>query len=126
MISKINYLTSLSDIYVIYLIYVQIAETLVNGRSTTCHGFNLVLDLNQMVLKLLVFLSSSSLYLSVYLSIFQNLCWCIFIMFTYSISMNFPCLWNVVPVIKMLACFNNVSVSYVLSVVAQSYVKRSF
>ena len=39
--------------------------TTVNGRSTACHGVNLVLDLNQKVLNFLVFLSNSSLYLSV-------------------------------------------------------------
>ena len=40
--------------------------TVVNGRSTVCHGVNLVLDLNQKVLKFLVFLSNSSLYLLVF------------------------------------------------------------
>ena len=40
--------------------------TVVNGRSTVCHGLNLVLDLNQKVLKFLVFLSNSSLYLLVF------------------------------------------------------------
>ena len=34
----------------------QIEGTAVKGRSTTSHGVNLVLDLNQKVLKLLVFL----------------------------------------------------------------------
>ena len=62
----LHYLTSLSDIYVIYLIHIQSEGTVVNGRSTVCHGLNLVLDLNQKVLKLLFFLSNSSLYLSVF------------------------------------------------------------
>ena len=38
----------------------------VNGRSTGCHGVNLVLDLNQKVLKFLVLLSNNSLYLLVF------------------------------------------------------------
>ena len=62
----LHYLTSLSDIYVIYLIHIQSEGTVVNARSTVCHGLNLVLDLNQKVLKLLFFLSNSSLYLSVF------------------------------------------------------------
>ena len=37
-----------------------------NGRSAVCHGVNFVLDLNQKVLKFLVFLSSCSLYLLVF------------------------------------------------------------
>ena len=37
-----------------------------NRRSTACHGLNLVLDLNQKLLKFLVFLSNSYLYLSVF------------------------------------------------------------
>ena len=44
----------------------QIEGTVVNGRSTACHGLNLVLDLNQKVLSFLVLLSNSSLYLSVF------------------------------------------------------------
>ena len=45
----------------------QRERTVANGRSTSCHGLNLVLDLNQKVLnKVLVFLSNSSLYLSVF------------------------------------------------------------
>ena len=36
------------------------------NRSTVCHGINIVLDLNQRVLKFLVFLSISSLYLPVF------------------------------------------------------------
>ena len=40
------YLTSLGDIYVIYLMHIQRQRTLVNGRSTTFHGINLVHDLN--------------------------------------------------------------------------------
>ena len=63
--SILHYLTSLSDIYVIYLIHMQTGGTVVNGRSTAYHGLNLVLDLNQKVLKFLVFLFNSSLYLSV-------------------------------------------------------------
>ena len=68
MISKINFtlLTSLSDINVIYLIHIQKEATVVNGRSAACHAVNLVLDLNQEVLKFLVFLTNSSLYLSVF------------------------------------------------------------
>ena len=44
----------------------QIEGTVVNRRSTTCHGLNLVLDLNENVLKFLVFLSNNSLCLSVF------------------------------------------------------------
>ena len=40
--------------------------TVVNGRSTACHGLNFVLDVNQKVLKFLVVLSNSSLYISVF------------------------------------------------------------
>ena len=40
--------------------------TEVNGRITAYHGLDLVLDLNQKVLKFLVFLSNSSLCLSVF------------------------------------------------------------
>ena len=40
--------------------------TVANGKSTACHGLNLVLDLNRKVLKFLVVLSNSSLYLSVF------------------------------------------------------------
>ena len=36
---------TLFDIDVIYLIRMQREETAVNGRSTACRGFNLVLDL---------------------------------------------------------------------------------
>ena len=61
-----NYMTSLNDIYVIYLIHMQIAGTEVSGRSTAFYTLNLVLDLNQNVLKFLVFLSNSSLYLLVF------------------------------------------------------------
>ena len=67
-ISKIdaNYLTSLSDIYVIYLIHYQMEGTVVNGKNTACHGLYLVLDISEKVLKFLVFLFNSSLYLSVF------------------------------------------------------------
>ena len=44
----------------------QIEGTVVNKRSTVCHGVNLVLDLNQKVLNILAFLSNSFLYLSVF------------------------------------------------------------
>ena len=64
-IDMLHYLTWLSDIYVIYLIHMQREGAVTNGRSTACHGLNLVLDLHQKVLKFLVFLSNSSLYLSV-------------------------------------------------------------
>ena len=39
---------------------------MVNGRSTACHGINLVLDVDQKVLKFLAFLCNSSLFLSVF------------------------------------------------------------
>ena len=42
----------------------QRERTVVNGRSSACQGVNLVLDLNQKLLKFLVFLSNRSLYLS--------------------------------------------------------------
>ena len=61
--SMLHYLTQLSDIYVIYLIHIQRERKVVNGRSTLCHGLNLVLDLNQKMLKFLAFLSNSFLYL---------------------------------------------------------------
>ena len=57
---------SLSDINIVYLILMQKEGTVVNGRSPACHGINLVLNLNQKVLKFLVFFSDSSLYLSVF------------------------------------------------------------
>ena len=57
---------SLSDINIVYLILMQKEGTVVNGRSAACHGINLVLNLNQKVLKFLVFFSDSSLYLSVF------------------------------------------------------------
>ena len=37
-----------------------------NRKSTACHGLDLVFDLNQKVLKFLVFLFNSSVYLSVF------------------------------------------------------------
>ena len=51
----LHYLMSLSDIYEIYLIHMLREGTVTNGRNTTCHGLNLVLDLNQKVLQFLVF-----------------------------------------------------------------------
>ena len=60
----LHYLTSPSD--VIYLIHMQKEGTVVNERNTACHGVNLVLDLNQKVLKFFVFLSNSYLYFSVF------------------------------------------------------------
>ena len=42
-------------IYVIYLIHMQREEAMVKGKSTACHGLNLVLELNQKVLKFLKF-----------------------------------------------------------------------
>ena len=63
----LHHLTSLSNIYIIHLIHVQIEGTRVNGRNIAYHGLNLVLDLNQRVFKFLVFLSNSSLYLSVFI-----------------------------------------------------------
>ena len=62
----LHYLMSPSDITAIYLIHMRREGTVVNDRSTASHGVNLVLDLNQKVLKFLVFLSNSSLYLSVF------------------------------------------------------------
>ena len=59
-------LTVLNDIYVIYLIHVQKERAVVNGRSTACHGNNLVFDLDQKVFKFVVFLSSSSFCPSVF------------------------------------------------------------
>ena len=41
-------------------------RTVVNERSPVCHGVKLVFDLNQKVLKFLVFLSNGSQYLSVF------------------------------------------------------------
>ena len=41
-------------------------KQVVNGRITACHAVNLVLDLDPKMLKVLVFLSSSFLYLSVF------------------------------------------------------------
>ena len=62
----LHYLASLSDIHVIYLIRMQMEVTVVNGRSTACSGLTLVLDLNQNVLRVLVFIPNSFLYLSVF------------------------------------------------------------
>ena len=64
--SMLHYLTSLSDVCVINLIHMLWERTVENGRSTACHGLNLVLDLNQKLLNFLVFLSSSPLYISVF------------------------------------------------------------
>ena len=61
--SMLHYLTSLSHIYVIYLIHKLMERKVVNRRSITCHGLNLVLDLDQNVLKR--FLPNNSLYLLV-------------------------------------------------------------
>ena len=47
----------------------QRVRTVVNERSTACHGIDLVLDLKQTELKFLVFLSNSSLYLSLFSSL---------------------------------------------------------
>ena len=55
----LHYLMSPS--HVIYLIHMQKEGTVVNERSTACHGINLVLDLNRKVLKFFVFLANSSL-----------------------------------------------------------------
>ena len=63
-----------------------------DGGSTACHELNLVLDLNQKVLKFLVFLSNSSLYLSVF--VLELLLMYFLILFNCPISMNFPCLWK--------------------------------
>ena len=97
-------------------------ETLVNERSTACHGVNLDFDLNQKMLKFLVFSFNSSLYLSVF--VLEPL----LMYFSYcSISMNFPCLWKgVVSVVKMSICLDSVRIFYILSVIVQSYVKRGF
>ena len=48
-------------------IYIYRREgAVVNGRSTAYHVLNLVLDLSQNLIKFLVFLYNSSLYLSVF------------------------------------------------------------
>ena len=44
----------------------QRERTVVNERSPVCYGVKLVFDLNQKVLKFLVFLSNGSQYLSVF------------------------------------------------------------
>ena len=81
----------------------QIEGTVVNRRSTTCHGLNLVLDLNENVLKFLVFLSNNSLSFSLCFStsvdVFFSLCFSTSVdafltLFNCSISMDFPCLWK--------------------------------
>ena len=64
--SMLHYLTSLSAIYVIYLIHMEREGTVASGRSIICYGLSLGLDLNQKGLKFLVFLSNNSLYLSVF------------------------------------------------------------
>ena len=64
--SMLHYLTSLTDIYIICFIHMQRKGTVVNGRSIACLGLNLVLDLNKKVLKFLVFLSSNSPYVLVF------------------------------------------------------------
>ena len=56
-----------SGVNVKYLIHMKREGTVVNRMSTACHEVNLVLDLSQKVLKFLVFLSNSSLYLSVFI-----------------------------------------------------------
>ena len=48
------------------LTHMQREGTVVNGRSTAYRVLNLVLDLNQNLIKFLVFLYNSSLYLSVF------------------------------------------------------------
>ena len=62
----LDYLTSLSDIYVIHLIHMQREGTVADKKSTACHELNVILDLNQKVLKILAFLSNSSRYLLVF------------------------------------------------------------
>ena len=52
----LHYLTSPSDINALYLIDMQTEVTVAKKRNTACHRVNLVLDLNQQVLKFLVFL----------------------------------------------------------------------
>ena len=106
----VTLLTSFSDIYVIYLIHMQMEETVVNGRSTACHRLKLVLDLNQKVLKFLVFSSNSFPYFSVFVVEPQF----------------FMLMEDVVLIIKMFSCFDSVRIFYILSVVVQSYVKKSF
>ena len=63
-----------------------------DGESTVYHGLNLVLDLNQKVLKFLFLLSNSFLYLSVF--VLELLLMSFLILFNCSISMNFQCLWK--------------------------------
>ena len=46
--------------------HMQIPGTVANGRSTACSGLNLVLDINLIMLKFLVFFSNSFLYLSAF------------------------------------------------------------
>ena len=88
---------SLSDINIVYLILMQKEGTVVNGRSPACHGINLVLNLNQKVLKFLVFFSDS-------------------------FSMNFPCSWKVW--FQLLKCWHASIALRFNIVVVQSFVKR--
>ena len=53
----LHYLTSPNDIN-IYFTHMHREGTVVTVRSTLCHGVNLVLDLNQEVLKFILFLST--------------------------------------------------------------------
>ena len=91
-----------------------------NGRSTACHGPNLIRDLNQKVLKFLFFLYSSFFYLSVV--VLEPLLLC----FLYCSIVQLMLMVDVVPVVKMFACFDSVRISYILSVVVQSYPKWGF
>ena len=118
MIYKIN--VTLFDVTYWCLIHMQRRGTLVNGRSTACHGPNLIRDLNQKVLKFLFFLSSSFFYLSVF--VLEPLLLC----FLYCSIVQLMLMEDVVPVVKMFACFDSVRIFYILFVVVQSYPKWGF
>ena len=87
-------MTSPSGINTIYLIDIEREGTVVNEGSTACHEVSLVRDLNQKVLKFLVFLFNSSLYSPAF--VLEPLCFVevFFMLFSCSISINFPWLWK--------------------------------
>ena len=112
-------LMSLSDIYVIYFIHMQAEGTVARKRKYCMPWTWLILDLSRKLLQVLVFLSKSFSFLSVF--VLEPL-----LMYSYYYSI-FQLVWifmlveYVVPVIKMLACSDRVRIFFILAVFVQSY-----
>ena len=97
---------------------------MVNGKSTACHELDLVFNLNQKVLKFYIFLSNTSLHLSV--SVLEPFFIYFYIVQLFSKHEFHMLMEDLFPVVNMFACSDRVSIFYILSVVVQSYVKRNF